>query len=149
MSEPEGGHGRRFGGCAEAIGKMSEAHGKLYRAIGDMTGLLQRMTPVVLGVRTFTLDANGSATDTVHVPYNAIAVDHIKIGAGTANLFIANVPYSVAGMPASGPGIAVCRTNGFTVVNLTGRAWSVYNGSAGDLVTVTLLGTPAPPNSGT
>jgi hypothetical protein len=265
VTEPEGGRGRRFGGCAESLEKFAAAHGQLYQAIGDMTGLLRRMTPVVLGVRTFVLDANGSATDSVRVPYKALAVDHVKldtitssnatgsvtspaggatiaqvplglgtyvvtwtvelsgtlgaadannfqlfqsgtgsnfvvinsvnlavagayaqlsvnitataagnfikvltIGAGTAGavysgvisvqqvntqliapLYIANEAYDANAMPSQGPGVAVCRNNGFTVVNLTGYAWSVYNGSPGDLVTVTLLGAPAPPSSGT
>jgi hypothetical protein len=61
-----------------------EAHAKTAAAVGDLTRLLDEIAPRVLGVRTYQLDANGMATDNVRVPYKALAVSHVPVGAATS-----------------------------------------------------------------
>jgi hypothetical protein len=61
-------------------------------------------------------------------------------------LYVANMPPQQS-MPVQGPGIVAMRSGGMIAVNLRGRSFTVYGGSAGDIVTVTAFGSHVPPVS--
>lgn len=118
-----------------------EAHHKLTGSIVDLNAVLRKMAPQVLNVQTFTLDASGSATAQYRVQYQSLTVD----SQSTKLLTIANMPLQAPPGPGAGPGIYVVKAGGFAVVNFTGYVWSIYGGTANEVVTVTAYGNPQPP----
>lgn len=243
----------------EQAAQLLDAHHKLTAAVGDLTSLIDKITPGVIGVHTHVLDANGTAAGQFRVPFKSLHVDHhgaspttvtaagtvaapgagvqiagtnllaagtwritaqvaiagtpaaatdtgnmnlylfpanvhegiavpgiaggtgsltvtvtMPAGGGTASVFstgaaTAGTVYTasitadpvdspastlvVAAAPlqgavtAAGPGVAALRRNGSAVVNFRAYQWSVYGGTAGDLVTVTAFAQPQPPNT--
>jgi hypothetical protein len=121
---------------------LADAAGQLAGVIGDLSALVQRMAPTVIGVQTVALDANGTAAVSYRVPYQAITVD----SQSAKVLTVANMPLQGAA-PASGPGVAFVRIGGFAVQNFRGYAVSVYGGNQGELVTIAAYGTPLPPDT--
>lgn len=61
-------------------------------------------------------------------------------------LTIAGMPLQESA-PPSGPGVAIIRRGGSSLVNLRAYAWSLYGGNPGDVITVTALGSPQAPAS--
>jgi hypothetical protein len=108
-------------------------------AVGDMTALLGKLEPKVVGQETVVLDANGQATKQYRLPFAALAVDYF--GAGT--LTVTTAP-QVTSPPSQGVGLARIGPAGFAVVNSAAYVWSMY-GNPGDVVTVTAFARPMEP----
>lgn len=112
------------------------------KAIGDLTNAVLSLAPVVLDSSTFQLDANGQATRQFRVPFAAVAVTSGSV----ARLTIASGPPGAAA-PGPSAGAGHVPPLGFAAHNISGRVWTIYGGSAGDLVTVTTFGRPVPPSA--
>jgi hypothetical protein len=119
--------------------QLIEAIGTLHGAIGDMSGLLQRMVPTVLGQKTIVLDGNGQATEQFRLPFASVAVDYF----GNATLTVAAHPLQQAA-PGPGVGIAKIGPGGFAVVNFKANVLSFY-GTPGDVITFIAMASPQPP----
>jgi hypothetical protein len=129
------------GNCTQALAAQlldsTEKTHKLTGVMGDLTKVLDRMTPVVIGVQTVVLDSVGCATVSYRLPYQSLFVD----SASAQLLTVANSPLQT-GAPNAGPGVAFVRPGGNAVINFRAYQWSVYGGLPGDKVTVTAFAHP-------
>lgn len=131
------------GGCTDRFAELlGGAHTELTAAVGDLTQVMRRMAPFVLGVQTVILDINGQGSVNYRVPYGCVFVD----SASTHVLTIANAPLQSAA-PGGGPGVAFVRIGGNRLVNFQSNVLSIYGGQAGELVTVEAFGHPLAPTS--
>jgi hypothetical protein len=112
----------------------------LYEAMGDLAGAIRSMVPIVLSSETWALDASGQASREYRVPFRSIAVWSFS----AQRLTLTDAPKQTAAPPA-GPGVAIIPINGFKLSNLASHAWSIYGGTAGDLICVETYGLPMPP----
>ncbi len=113
----------------------------LVKALGDLSRVLRRMAPLVLGTEVIALDASGQAARQFRVPFAAVAV----LSESAAALIVTSSTPG-PGAPGPGPGAGRIPPRCYVVHNLAGYSWTIYGGAANDLVTVTTFGqaqTPA------
>lgn len=129
------------GGCTQALAAQlldsTEKTHRLTGVMGDLTKVLDRMAPTVIGVQTVILDANGCHTVQYRLPYASLFVD----SQSAQLLTIANSPLQT-GAPNAGPGVAFVRPGGNAIINFRAYQWSIYGGLPGDKVTVTAFAHP-------
>lgn len=128
------------GSRTEQQAELVETLARLNGVVGDVSGLLKRLTPGIIGEELIALDANGTATKSFRVPFRAISVDSYS----AKTLTIAAHPLREAA-PGPGPGAAQVGPGGYSVINFEAYQYSVYGGSPGDLVVVTAFREPQPP----
>lgn len=112
-------------------------------AVGDLSDALRHLlrgTPT-LQTASYVVGASGVVTDTYNVPYAALAVVSLS-----ANPLVLTSAAPGPGSPGPGPGSANVPVRGFAAVNIEGRAWTLYGGNPGDLITVTAFTKPIPPD---
>lgn len=119
--------------------QVIDALGKLHDVLGDMSGLLARMTPTVLGQKTIVLDSTGAASEQFRLPFGCLSVDYF----GATTLTVAAHPLQVAA-PGPGAGVAKIGPGGFAVINFKANVASFY-GNPGDVLTFTAMAQPQPP----
>jgi hypothetical protein len=124
------------------VERLGEHHKHLTGAIGDLSKLLDQLAPKVIGQETVVLDANGTATRQFRIPFRCLYVE----SQSAQLLTVAGMPMQTA-PPHAGPGIAYVKAAGATVANIRAYQWSVWGGTQGDLVTVTVFSVPQPPFS--
>lgn len=134
---------RRPGGCAaEMVERVAESHRHVAAAVADLSRVLDELAPKVIALETVALDAAGTATRQYRVPFQCLYVESQSAKVLT-----------VAGMsmqsdaPGAGPGIAYVRAGGAATANIRAYQWSIWGGTAGELVTVTVFSRPQPPFS--
>lgn len=112
------------------------------KVLGDLARAVRALAPVVLQTETIVLDGSGAVSRQFKVPYSCVAVD-----SNSAALLTLAAATLGAAAPASGPGVANIKPRSFVVANLSGYAWTLYGGSAGEQVTIQTLGRPQTPLS--
>lgn len=132
--------GRRGGCAAELAERFDQHHAHLIAAVGDLSKVLDELVPRVVGQETIALDANGTATRQFRVPFRSVYVE----SQSAQVLTVAGMPMQTS-PPGTGPGIAHVRPGGAAVANIRAYQWSIWGGTPGDLVTVTVFGHPQPP----